>query len=245
METRPNIVESGNHYDGLKSLIEERRYKEKECTPYLKYAYDTLLKTSWSKIDDETINENLEYRGHSGDVDLIVSGKIRTTEGVEQTHLYMWELKAPQCPIFEKDTKDRLRPSKFLVDAENKLINYYHEHKSSNSLCSKHGVHPNYIKLGGIIIGCDRTRVSGSSDYTEADKIHLYEEAVVIRNEYLYKSAGITLVTWSEILNVIPLSSTERTDKEFSGPSIEIIIPKTPNSSATGALEELIEEVIK
>ena len=123
---------------------------------------------------------------------------------------YIWELKAPQCHIFEKDTENRLRPSKDLIQAENQLLNYYHENKGSELFRNNFGVtHSEYVCFGGIIIGSHARRVRG--DYEEAKKEKLIETAFMIRKNYIYDRLNIRIMHWDYILDLLkPRTSPQR-----------------------------------
>ena len=114
-------------YEALRGLISASENKEKECRKFLAYAKEALVRDTVIKF--EYIEK--ERRGTSGDSDYIISCQVRDAIRVESVKAYIWELKAAQCYIFEKDTENRLRPSKDLVQAENQLLNYYHENRGN------------------------------------------------------------------------------------------------------------------
>ena len=106
----------------LKKLIEATVKKENECRKYLQYAKEALVRDTVL----EFVYVETERRATVGNSDYIISGKIVDETGNECVKAYIWELKAPQCHIFEKDTENRLRPTIDLIQAENQLLNYYH-----------------------------------------------------------------------------------------------------------------------
>jgi len=143
-----------------------------------------------------------EYRVNCGDSDYIISGKVRLSDGVECVYAYIWELKAPQCYLFEKDTENRLRPTKELIAAENQLLNYHFEIKGNDSSKRKFGItHPDHIRIGGIIIGTRKTLVRGNFEINK--KYKLYQMASHIRKQYFYNHLDIRLMTWDSILDHI------------------------------------------
>lgn len=183
-----------NLYAQLKSLIDDSEHKEHECRQYLQYARYLLFRETVIRF----VYVETEYRGHSGDSDYVISGEVRDESGVQCIRAYIWELKAPQCFIFERGTKNRLRPSEDLIQAENQLLHYYLEQKGSSQFRDEFGVtHPDNVRLGGIIIGCNRTKVNG--EYEESKKVKLYEKAMRTRR-MLYDPSGIRLMTWDHIL---------------------------------------------
>jgi len=164
-----------------------------------------------------------EFRGYSGDSDYIISGELDLA-GTSPTVAYVWELKAPQCYIFEKDTEHRLKPTYELIDAENKLLHYYNEVKESSQHRDHFGVTlPDYVRLGGIIIGSNRTKARGFYDGALMDR--LYRRAIYARMT-MYRPAGIFLVTWDHILDQLkPTYSQNRTI--ISGERVTVTISKT------------------
>lgn len=180
-------------YKHLKNLIDDNNNKEHECREFLPHVRDLLFRETlieYGRSDEE-------YRGHTGDSDYIVSGKVRDECGVKCVRVYVWELKAPQCHIFQQDIENRVKPTKELIDAENKLLNFYDELRGSNLFLDEFKItHPDNICLGGIIIGCESRLIKG--DYDDAKKKELFTRAKRIRDKYLYHD--IRLMTWDNIL---------------------------------------------
>jgi hypothetical protein len=195
-----------NPYFELKGLIDATENKEHECREYLQYAKEALVRDTVLRF----IYVEIERRATVGDSDYIISGKIVDEIGNECVKAYIWELKAPQCHIFEKDTENRLRPSKDLIQAENQLLNYYHENKGSELFRNNFGVtHSENVCFGGIIIGSHARRVKG--DYEEAKKEKLIETAFMIRKNYIYDRLNIRIMHWDYILDLLqPLTSPQR-----------------------------------
>ena len=182
-------------YNELKALIYDESNKERECREYLEHAADLLFRGPGVDIACD-----VEYRGHRGDSDYIVSGRGHES-GTDCILAYIWELKAPQCFLFMRDpnSHNRLIPSKDLIQAENQLLNYYDELRGSADFRADLGiVHPSNVYIGGIIIGCDKTKVEGNLD--ETTKARLFEKALRCRN-FFYKSENIRLMLWNSILD--------------------------------------------
>jgi hypothetical protein len=181
------------YYNELKALIEDVNNKEIECRNYLQYAKDLLINdTALNYVDIQD-----ERPLNLGRSDYIVVAQV-WHGGEICRRAYIWELKAPQCFLFIKDTESRLKPSEELVDAENKLLHYYHELKNGIILREQFEImHQDDICLGGIIIGCEKNKVGG--ELTEARKKQLYHTAKATK-EYLYGNL-IKLKTWDEILD--------------------------------------------
>ncbi|MCJ7632008.1 hypothetical protein MUP77_06395 [Candidatus Bathyarchaeota archaeon] len=158
-----------------------------------------------------------EYRGHSGDSDYVISGTVRLELGYECVKAYVWELKAPQCYIFEKDNENRVCPTKDLIRAENQLLHYFHENRGSEEFRKEFSVtHSDDVCLGGIIIGKNSRRVSG--EYEEDKRKLLYEKAISIRNKYFYVPNEIRLMTWDNVLE--NLKARTETSQQFIGKEI-------------------------
>jgi len=184
------------NYNKLKSLIDSEARTEDACREFLKHVPTLLFKETLIKLG----SSDCDYRSHSGDSDYVISGITRDTCGIERIRVYVWELKAPQCYIFEEDTKNRVKPSNELIDAENKLLHYYDELKGSQQFLEKFGIaHSDNVCIGGIIIGCNLKLVSGN--YSEEEKRMLFARAKRIRDTCLYGSFGIKLMTWDTVLD--------------------------------------------
>lgn len=213
MEKLPPIFEQ---HQALRALILAATNKEHECRKYLQHIPHFLFKeTVVNYIYVET-----EYRGNSGDLDYIISANVKDESGIDCPKAYIWELKAPQCFIFEKDTENRLRPSKELIQAENQLLHYYYEHQGSDQFRDEFKVtHPDNVCFGGIIIGCNATMVNG--DYPIDKKTKLYEKAVKIRKKFFYETLGIRLITWDTVLDqFIPAKIYPNLEKIETGRTI-------------------------
>ncbi len=185
-------------HKALQGLIEDSNNKERECREFLHHAKAALVRPTVK----EFVYVEKERRGTSGDSDYIISCKVRDETGVESVKAYIWELKAPQCFIFEKDTENRLRPTSDLIQAENQLLHYYHEYRGSEQFKNEFGVtHSDNVLFGGIIIGCRKKRVKG--DYEGSKKDKLFEKALTIRKKYIYIPNQIQIFDWDYILDFL------------------------------------------
>lgn len=193
-----------NLYDELKALIYDTQNREYECRGYLTYAADVLFRDGGTDIVCD-----VEYRGHSGDSDFIVIGRAHGS-GSDCIRAYLWELKAPQCFLFVRDrsSANRLFPSKDLLQAENQLLNYYDELRDSVEFRSEFGItHPSNVLMGGIIIGCNKTKVNGEMELARRNR--LYEKAFRCRS--LFYRSDIQLKIWNTILDqLLPPKLEER-----------------------------------
>ena len=101
----PHDIEKSPLYIGLEALIyEATSQKELECHEYLKSVPEVLLK---NKVVIDISGVRCGYATPSGFSDYIVAAEIYADGGYNCRQAYIWELKAPQCYIFEKDTNDR------------------------------------------------------------------------------------------------------------------------------------------
>lgn len=199
-------------YAGLKELIDSPVNQEIPCRAFLRYVPEFLCRDT---VIDYVYKEE-EYRGNTGDSDYIISGRIRDFASIECIRAYVWEIKAPQCYIFEKDTENRLKPSRDLIQAENQLLHYFHENKGSELFRETFKVtHSDNVKFGGIIIGCNKNRIRG--EFRDAEKANLlFQKALHIRSHYFYDSFGIRLMTWDTILD--SLNSEKFINKKSDNP---------------------------
>lgn len=117
------IKPSNELYSDLKSYIDDTQHREEECIQYLKYVPHLLIRDSFGKHSD-IIRVKTEYRHHTGDSDYIISAHV-SANGRKCARAYVWEIKAPQCFVFSKETENRSCPSRDLIQAENQLLHYY------------------------------------------------------------------------------------------------------------------------
>lgn len=180
----------------LQRLIDDQENRELECRAFLRYAKDLLVLPDIADRFVDVEMERIEYLGRSDY--LVVANVFRS--GDKYRRAYLWELKAPQCFIYEEDTRTRLKPSQDFVDAENQLLNYYYGLKESAIFRQQYEIcAASDISSGGIIIGCERTKVRGN--YTEAEKISRYNIAKRVKDQ-LY-DGKIKVRTWDEICSFI------------------------------------------
>ena len=141
-----------------------------------------------------------EYRQHCGSSDYIVAGRGHES-GSACRRVYLWELKAPQCSLFVEDpsSKNRLFPSRELLQAENQLLNYYDELRESGDFKAEFKItHPADVCMGGLIIGSNKTKVKLEGE-SEARKDDLFEKAWRCRK--LFYKSEIRLMLWDNILD--------------------------------------------
>jgi len=188
-------------YECLNQLMKESGHKEIECRAYLVNTKDKLVKNP----PDKFIRFEPEYRGHTGDSDLIITCEVENDAGVRCVEAYIWEVKSPQCYVFEFDNNNRVKPTKDLISAENQLLHYYEEYKKSETFKQEFGItSSDNIHIGGIIIGQKDRLVKPNEKYDTIDKKNsLYTRAINCRKEHFYKASRIDFIIWDRILDLL------------------------------------------
>lgn len=194
--TRDEVIEE------LSIKIQADTRNENECAELLKEASRVLLPMDQGNIlyvDDEQI-------AHKGRIDLLVYADCIDTFGGYQRTVYVWELKAPQLPLFAIDTESRARPSKYLYDAENQLIQY-HDSLANNSSFrrSRDIISEENVKFGGIIIGRHSNNIVHNAKINTEKAKNLSVHALEIRQKLFYTPHGIQIYTWDAIINRLKL----------------------------------------
>ena len=136
-----------------------------------------------------------------GVVDMVVVAKTWGAGTMPFPQAYVWELKAPQLELFEWETKDRARPTKYLYSAENQLLHYYHTIKKDGAFLKRMEIlSGDHVHLGGIIIGRNRNYVRCGSQNQKSAMSNAYQ-AHEVREIYLYQRR-IQLWTWDRVLDL-------------------------------------------
>lgn len=187
----------------FESLVNDQTgQRELECRPYLRHAERLLVeKTLQSTV------QHMEFRSYAGDSDLILVANVLTDTGTVEPVAFFWELKAPQCFLFEYDNnKHRCRPTKELIKAENQLLHYVEEAAGNESARLRLGVPiRNNIRPGGIIIGTKKSMLRSPDDPKDN---HLAETALRLRQTLLYSAQGIRVLLWDRVLDAVRPTTT-------------------------------------
>lgn len=186
----------------LRSHMASAQQSEVECQEYLQYANALLAPPLATSV--QHVREQVAMAGRS-DYFLI----CEVYEVALRRKLVLWEVKAPQLPTFEVVTKNRLIPSKSLVEAENQLLYYYDEYRGNSQFLDRYDIrHPNDVVLGGIIIGRDDNIVKDKTGVTldNVEKKQLAASAYRIRDEHFYHGR-IRLLTWDRIASLLDAPS--------------------------------------
>lgn len=179
----------------FEALVRGNAKRELQCRPFLEYAESLLIR--------QTLRSTVQFhevRSYVGDADLVVAADVLTDTGEIERVAFFWELKAPQCFLFEyDDNKHRCRPTPDFVKAENQLLHYLEEAAGSDSMRKRLGVMDrNNIRPGGIIIGSKDTILRSP---TRPRDVELAQSALKMRAERLYHSQGIRVLLWDRVLD--------------------------------------------
>jgi hypothetical protein len=203
-------------------------HTERECAGCLKYCPWALLPT----LDGTITYLDCEQLCSAGRVDMIVIAEILEVGGNTRPGAFVWELKAPQIPLFQLETQNQACPSPELYKAENQLLHYHHSVANSGHLRDRWGiVSSDHVKFGGIIIGRDNAIVKcESKDLLLGNR--LAAQALRIRESVFYRASGIRIWTWDRIVTV--LESQTLSHRKFVGePDTVINIKQTADHTAT------------
>lgn len=185
-------------YETLERLIASNKRNEAECRKLLRHVRTQLV----DRYVLEFVYDEDECREASGQSDYVLCCRVCEGTGVQSVRVYIWELKAPQCYMFQRDTSSRVKPSSHLIQAENQLLHYVHEMKYNDDLRARfHVEHSDHVMFGGIIIGCNKTRVSGG--YTKEKGESLFRAANMVRESFFYDRLGIKLWNWDYVLEFL------------------------------------------
>lgn len=125
---------------------------ERECGKLLKNIAWVLL----SAADGNNTYVASEQICSTGRVDLVVLADSMQPGGNFRREAHIWELKAPQLPLFDVKTKSQAQPSLHLYSAETQLMHYCYSVSNDGVLLKRWRIlSPDHIRLGGIIIGRD------------------------------------------------------------------------------------------
>jgi hypothetical protein len=221
----PANLNKSDLYIGLEALINETvSQRERECHQYLSSIPEVLLRNP--SIDISSVRSG--YATPSGISDYIVAAKISAEGGYWCRRAYIWELKAPQCYIFEEDTSNRIKPTRELISAENQLLHYYQDCKGMDIFRDEFEItSPDEIYMGGIIIGSERTKVNAAAGvYDEDHKQYLYKKALRVRVNNFYNCCNIKLYTWNAILERLPKPPIIGKHAESSMQQSEYVMPE-------------------
>ncbi|WP_186065960.1 hypothetical protein [Burkholderia gladioli] len=179
--------------------MEQEERQEIECQDFLRDAIELLI-TGLDAVVEIGRREQQLMVGRA-DYFIVYSGfDMNRRPG---RFASVWEVKAPQCFVFDEDTQERLSPSIDLVHAETQLMYYVTEIRGSQMMRERFGIlRPDDVQFGGIIIGRDDQMVKRKvrSTLTEEHMTRLVDEAVHLRARTFYKPNQIRLLTWTSLV---------------------------------------------
>lgn len=172
---------------------EPRSHRERQCQPYLVHAAELLLPAEPTRIANQT-----EVRNFFGSLDVVIAADLPDDTGHVARHAFIFELKAPQCHLFETATNARCQPTPEFASAENQLLHYYHEAAGNARFRERVEVldHDN-IHIGGIVIGTQSRLLRGGGNIPAA------RTALRVREKYLYHAKRCRVFTWDRILDFV------------------------------------------
>lgn len=193
-----------NRAEELRALMNEDAQREVECQEFLQFAHPLLAPPMSNVV--QIVREQVAMAGRS---DYFMVCEVN--EMGPRRRLILWEVKAPQLPPFEIATRNRLIPTRALIEAENQLLYYFDEYRSNGQFLDRYQIrHPNDIKLGGIVIGRDDNliRLQAGQNLGDEEKRQLVSSALRIRDEHFYRER-IRVLTWDRIADVLNSDSVQ------------------------------------
>ena len=171
---------------------------ERECGTLLEKIAWVLL----SSADGNTTFVKSEQILSTGRVDVIVFADSLQPGGSFRREAHIWELKAPQLPLFEVKTKSQAQPTAHLYEAETQLMHYCYSVANDLGLLRRWDIlSPGHVRIGGVIIGCDGNFVDIKGLDEESGK-QLAREAHEIREILFYRQLNISLWTWDKVISL-------------------------------------------
>jgi len=171
---------------------------ERECGGLLEQIAWVLL----SSADGNTTFVKSEQFLSTGRVDIIVLADSLQPGGSFRREAHVWELKAPQLPLFEVKTKSQAQPTSHLYGAETQLMHYCYSVANDSVLLRRWGLlSPEHVRLGGVIIGRDCNFVDIKKLDDESGK-QLASEAHEIREIFYYRRINMRLWTWDKVIDL-------------------------------------------
>ncbi|NLD35354.1 MAG: hypothetical protein GX654_00620 [Desulfatiglans sp.] len=201
---------------------------ELECGKLLKNIAWVLLTIA----DGNTTYVRTEQICSTGRVDIVVLANSLQPGGNFRREAHIWELKAPQVPLFDLKTQSQAQPSVHLYSAETQLMHYCYAVSNDAVLLRRWGIlSPDHIRLGGIIIGRDINFVAcNEEDKTLAKQLAC--EAHEIREVFFYRKLNLKLWTWDKVITLAESQSLSH--HKFQGdPKISIDLHESVDLSAT------------
>lgn len=214
-------------------------HTERECAAFLKYFARVLL----PPLDGIITYVDCEQQCSAGRVDMIVIGEFWELGGGSSPGAYVWELKAPQIPLFHIETQNQACPSPELFKAENQLLHYHDSVANSGHLRERWNIlSPDRVKFGGIVMGRDTGIVKCENSYPILGQ-KLAQQALRIRDLVFYRATGIRVWTWDRILTILK-NSTISHRKFIGDPEARIELkPRESESFIAGSPRQMSGQI--
>jgi hypothetical protein len=188
------------YIEQLREQVERNdAHTENECAKLLKDLAWALLPA----FDGTITFVNCEQSCSTGRVDMIVIAEVSALGGEIHKGAYLWELKAPQLPLFVIETQNQACPTPDLFKAENQLLHYHHAMANDGHWRTRWDIaSPDYVKFGGIVMGRDNTFVECRACDPVLSR-RLASQAIDIRQSVFYRSFNISILTWDRVLTIL------------------------------------------
>lgn len=147
---------------------------------------------------DELYYIDKEIICHAGRADLTIIANRRGPGGKRRV-AYVWELKAPQLPLFKMETKERACPYAYLFAAENQLLHYHYE-LANGTFTERWNIAHDDVLLGGIIIGRNDNFIKKKNEREDKKAEVQAKIAMDIRTKSFYRPNNMALLTWDQVL---------------------------------------------
>jgi hypothetical protein len=173
-------------------------HTERECGTLLEQIAWVLL----SSADGNTTFVKSEQILSTGRVDVIVLAESLQPGGSFRREAHIWELKAPQLPLFEIKTKSQAQPTAHLYEAETQLMHYCYSVANDLGLLRRWEIlSPEHVRLGGVIIGRDGNFVDNKGVDGKTGT-QLAREANEVREIFYYRRMNMSLWTWDKVISI-------------------------------------------
>ncbi len=213
---------------GLREQVQADNRTEPQCEKL-------LIQVAWILIPNSPTDTYLvssQDNFSSGRTDVIVIAEKRLADGGSRKIAYIWELKAPQLPLFTMPPEGSLAyPSAGLVEAENQLIHYHHTISGDRDWRNMNDIESGQVKFGGIIIGREKDFVKHGNHEDPGQCRKRAQRALDIRTEAFYKSCSFEVFTWDMILT--KLENNTLSHQKYQGEPGRVINLKASSNIRT------------
>lgn len=198
MSSGPNAIE-------LRKLIAEDGCNELKCRPFLDDALEMLADRTAKGFDKPFYEQQLI----SGRCDYLITGTFYDDGDHNEKCAYLWELKAPQEPLFTKTTHRLVLPSRAFTKGLAQLYNFHYDVVHSKAYGDYIGdIDPRNIRLGGLIIG-STAKLFSNVKPTDSDYEGLKTRAFRIMRRYTSEPHSMRVYTWDQVADFMEGGKTK------------------------------------